>query len=275
MHAWQLRYSLPGHSCSSISCARSCPWRPHKPHRSIQLWSACPELSAGWSAGHLHDHARLASGPAGRSNPQFGHYQTTDYRMEPWGDNSPNRPIHLNSISSHANEPTSNYERVSYIGEPDPWNARGPSFSWFCQLYRVHSKGMPWWGWPSRLECMLDLICDQFYRPHMAAQVKEYTGKCCQCLTFRAKQPKALLENTSLTACPPWLPVSGAWERSTGECSSGNRPLHSVHPSLCYPIPDHTDNCQSLKRSFCIRVGITSVSWWLISVSWWGPKVAN
>ena len=29
----------------------------------------------------------------------------------------------------------------------------------------------------------------------MAAQVKEHIGKCCPCFTFKAKQPKAPLEN--------------------------------------------------------------------------------
>ena len=42
---------------------------------------------------------------------------------------------------------------------------------------------------------MLDLMLDQFYWTHMAAQVKEHINKCCPCLTFKAKQPKAPLEN--------------------------------------------------------------------------------
>ena len=42
---------------------------------------------------------------------------------------------------------------------------------------------------------MLDLMCDQFYWSHMAAQVKEHIDKCHPCLTSKAKQPKALLEN--------------------------------------------------------------------------------
>ena len=47
MHAWQLMYSPPGHSCSSASCARSCPQRPHKSHRGIQLQSAHSGCSTG------------------------------------------------------------------------------------------------------------------------------------------------------------------------------------------------------------------------------------
>ena len=49
------------------------------------------------------------------------------------------------------------------------------------------------------LECMLDLICDRFYWPHMAAQAKEHIGKCHLCLAFEAKQPKVPLENIVAT----------------------------------------------------------------------------
>ena len=34
-----------------------------------------------------------------------------------------------------------------------------------------------------------------FFWPHMAAQAKEHTGKCHPCLAFKAKQPRAPLEN--------------------------------------------------------------------------------
>ena len=46
---------------------------------------------------------------------------------------------------------------------------------------------------------MLDLMCDQFYWPQMVAQAKEHIDKCCLCLTLKAKQPKALLENIVAT----------------------------------------------------------------------------
>ena len=42
------------------------------------------------------------------------------------------------------------------------------------------------------LECMLDLMHDRFFWPHMAVQ--EHIGKCCPCLAFKARQPKAPLE---------------------------------------------------------------------------------
>ena len=49
------------------------------------------------------------------------------------------------------------------------------------------------------LECMLDLMCNRFCWPHMPAQAKEQIGKCCPCLAFKAKQPKAPLENIVAT----------------------------------------------------------------------------
>ena len=49
------------------------------------------------------------------------------------------------------------------------------------------------------LKCMLDLMCDRFFWPCMAAQVKEHIGKCCPCLAFKAQQPKAPPENIIAT----------------------------------------------------------------------------
>ena len=49
------------------------------------------------------------------------------------------------------------------------------------------------------LECMLDLMCDRFFWPCMAVQAKEHIGKCCPCLAFKARQPKAPLKNIVAT----------------------------------------------------------------------------
>ena len=46
---------------------------------------------------------------------------------------------------------------------------------------------------------MLDLLFDCFFWPCMAMQVRECIDKCCQCLTFKVKQPRALLENIVAT----------------------------------------------------------------------------
>ena len=49
------------------------------------------------------------------------------------------------------------------------------------------------------LEHMLDLMHDRFFWPHMAAQAKEYIRQCHLCLAFKARQPKAPLENIMAT----------------------------------------------------------------------------
>ena len=49
------------------------------------------------------------------------------------------------------------------------------------------------------LECMLDLVHDRFFWPHMVAQAKKHIGKCYPCLAFKARQPKAPLENIMAT----------------------------------------------------------------------------
>ena len=49
------------------------------------------------------------------------------------------------------------------------------------------------------LEHMLDLMCDRFFWPHMAAQVKEHIGKCCPYLAFKSRQPKVPHENIVAT----------------------------------------------------------------------------
>ena len=49
------------------------------------------------------------------------------------------------------------------------------------------------------LEHMLDLMCDGFFWPPMAAQAKEHVRRCCLCLTFKARQQKAPLKNIMAT----------------------------------------------------------------------------
>ena len=49
------------------------------------------------------------------------------------------------------------------------------------------------------LECMLDLMCDRFIWPCMAAQAKEHVERCCPCLAFKARQQKAPLKNIVAT----------------------------------------------------------------------------
>ena len=42
-------------------------------------------------------------------------------------------------------------------------------------------------------------MCDRFFWPCMAAQVKEHIGKCCLCLAFKARQPKVPIKNICAT----------------------------------------------------------------------------
>ena len=49
------------------------------------------------------------------------------------------------------------------------------------------------------LECMLDLMCDCCVWSHMAAQAEEHIEQCHLCLTFKAKQSRASLENIVVT----------------------------------------------------------------------------
>ena len=45
----------------------------------------------------------------------------------------------------------------------------------------------------------MDLLCDRFLWLHMATQAKDHVGKCCPCLAFKARQPKAPLQNIMAT----------------------------------------------------------------------------
>ena len=137
------------------------------------------------------------------------------------------------------------------------------------------------------LEQMLDFMWDQFYWPHMAAQVKEHIDKCAPCLTFKAKQPKAPLA-TIVDMHPLELvhlnylclePGKGLEENAlvvTDHFTNMPKPMsHGPRPSRQLPKPSGTISSSTmgcLKRSSWIRVEILRVSWWLISVSWWGPK---
>ena len=49
------------------------------------------------------------------------------------------------------------------------------------------------------LEHTLDLMHDYFFWPCMAAQAREHIDKCFPCLIFKAKQPRAPLENIVAT----------------------------------------------------------------------------
>ena len=96
------------------------------------------------------------------------------------------------------------------------------------------------------LECMLDLMCDRFFWPCMAVQAKDHIGKCHPCLAFKARQPKAPLENIMATHPLELVhldylclePGKGLEENVLGD----NRPFHQVCSGICYKNPNGTDN---------------------------------
>ena len=208
--------------------------------------------------------------------------------MEPWDNVSPNRQILFSSTSSCANEMTSYYEKVSYTEELDTGNWRRPSFSWFCQLHtEVTLRGCHVEVGNLGLDHMLDLMCYQSFWPCMAAQVKEYIEKCCPCLTFKAKQPKAPLENIMGTHLLE--PVHLDYPCLEPKKGLEEYVLVVTDHFTCYAQTyfTQTQTAQTTAKTLwdkfilhyglpgkiCqIRVQIMKVSWWLISVRWWGPK---
>ena len=155
------------------------------------------------------------------------------------------------------------------------WRQHFPAgFASYAQ--RGHSKGMPWWSWPSRLR--------KNARPHVWLVLLALQGCSGKGAYWQVPpMPKASLENILATHPLELVHLDylcqGTWERPRRECSSGNRPLYPVCQSLCHVIPDCPDKCQSsgtislstmgyLKSSSWIRVGTSRVIWWLISESW-------
>ena len=96
------------------------------------------------------------------------------------------------------------------------------------------------------LEGMLDLMCDRFFWPHMAAQVKEHIGKYCPCLAFKARWPKAPLKNIVATHPLELVhlnylclePGKGPEEK----CSGDHRPFHQVCSGICNENPNSTND---------------------------------
>ena len=137
------------------------------------------------------------------------------------------------------------------------------------------------------LECMLDLMHDQFFWPHMAAQAKEHIGKYCPYLAFKPKQPKAPLENIMATyplelvhldyLC--LVPGKGLEENVLVVTDNFTRyaqhMLPGPKPPKLLPKPYRTSLLSTMgypKRSCWIKAKILRVSWWLTSVSWWECK---
>ena len=132
------------------------------------------------------------------------------------------------------------------------------------------------------LEHLLDLMHDQFRWPCMAAQAKEHSGKCHLCLAFKAKQPKAPLENIMATHTLELVhldylclePGKGLEENVLVVTDILlDMPRHMLPgPKLpkLLPKPYGTNLLSTmgyLRRSCQIKAETLQVSWWLTSVS--------
>ena len=129
--------------------------------------------------------------------------------MEPWGNDSPNRQIHLSPISSSENGITSYCEKVSYTEEPDPRESEETLLQ--LVLPAVHQevtlKGCHDEVGHLGLERILDLMCDWFILPCMDAQVKEHIKSVAHASLSMPSIPRPLWKtycgHTSLRVCPP------------------------------------------------------------------------
>ena len=108
---------------------------------------------------------------------------------------------HLSLISSYVNGITFSCKKMFVTERPDPRNQEETLFQLI--LPAAHKEVALKWCHDEvghlGLECKLDLMHDQFFCPHMAAQVKEHIERCHSCINFKAKQPKVPLENIMAT----------------------------------------------------------------------------
>ena len=131
------------------------------------------------------------------------------------------------------------------------------------------------------LECMLDLMHDQFFWPCMAAQGKDHIRKCHPCLAFKAKQPKAPLENIMAThplglvhldylCLEPGkgleenvLVVTGHFTRYTQAYVTRTQTTETT----AKPYGTNSLSTIGYPKRFCqIKAETMRVSWWLTSV---------
>ena len=196
VHAWWFRHSPEGHSCSSVSCTGGCPQGAHA--SPIEAYS-----------GNLHILDAV-------QNSQ----QVTSMTIEDWHWAQEADPVLglvitrlwdgiLGKGQSKATDPPEvrqyRWERNHLLlkqGILYRWARSRESEETLLQLVlpaaqrevalRGHHDEVGHLCW----EHMLDLMHDRFFWPCMAAQAKEHIGKCCLCLAFKAKQPKAPLKTS-------------------------------------------------------------------------------
>ena len=135
------------------------------------------------------------------------------------------------------------------------------------------------------LQCMLDLMCDRFFWPCMAAQAKEHVGKCHPCLAFKARQQKSPIKNIVATH-PLELVHLNYLCLDAGKGLEENVLVvtdHFTRYAQAYVTknPNHPNDCQNhMGQVHCplwvtqkdlhgSRSKLSRVGWWLTSVSWW------
>ena len=190
--------SLNGNSHSCEGNPRGYLGKACLPHRGLQLWLACCRGNPGQSAGSPNDPWWLVTGA--RSGPCLRHNNKETKR----GDTrtGPVQEDRLPKLSQYRREWNN---LVLKKGVLYRWARPRESEGTLLQLVlptaqrEVAVRGCHDEVGHLGLECMLDLMHDRFFWPHMAAQVKEHIGKCCPCLAFEARQPKAPLENIMAT----------------------------------------------------------------------------
>ena len=78
------------------------------------------------------------------------------------------------------------------------------------------------------LERMLDVILDISFSLKWLYRQRNMFERCCQCVTFKVKQQRALMETTMATLPPKLVHIDG--------------PLHPLCPSIYHLIPDGPDS---------------------------------
>ena len=166
-----------------------------------------------------------------------------------WDEARPRQQTLSKSVNLGENGTTSFLKRIHSTDKPDWENQREMLLQLVLPTaYReVALRGCHDEVGHLGLECMLDLMHDQFFWPCMAAQAKEHVGKCHPCLAFKARQQKAPLKNIMATHPLELVHLDylclGAWERAGRKCSGNYRPFHQICPGLCHKDPNHLNNC--------------------------------
>ena len=184
MHAWQLRYSSQGHTCSTVSCpALKGPANPIEPYSynlhvldtvqdSQQV--TCMTLEGWCQAQQVDPTLSLVSSRLWDGTLEWWQSKLTDLPKFSLFLQDQNHLVLRQGILYRWARLRESEETLFQLVSPAA--QREVTLEGCCN--QVGHLG---------LECMLDLICDQFFGPHMAAQAEEHIRKYHPCLAFKAK----------------------------------------------------------------------------------------